>query len=204
MTRPTLAVLLAGGESRRMGRDKCTTSVLGRPLYLRQLETLRATGPDSLAVVAPSRPDWAEAANVLWIPDALSPNGERSGPLGGIAGALARARGNVVFLPIDMPAITGEWLAEIAHLAPEGRAVIPIGPDGYEPLVAVYPAAAVALASAQLQSGDYSVRRWIDRLAAAGWVEATPAFSERWLFANLNRPADIVAWEDRQRTGMNG
>ena len=36
------ALLLAGGESRRMGRDKATIEFDGRPLWKRQMELLRA------------------------------------------------------------------------------------------------------------------------------------------------------------------
>jgi molybdopterin-guanine dinucleotide biosynthesis protein A len=39
------AVLLAGGESRRLGRDKATIDWGGRPLWELQLEKLRALNP---------------------------------------------------------------------------------------------------------------------------------------------------------------
>src|SRR5262249_27709634 len=35
------AVLLAGGEARRMGRDKASIIILGKPLWEHQLEKLR-------------------------------------------------------------------------------------------------------------------------------------------------------------------
>jgi len=38
------AVLLAGGESRRMGTDKATFLFRGKPLWQVQLETQTATG----------------------------------------------------------------------------------------------------------------------------------------------------------------
>ncbi|HEY2139818.1 MAG TPA: nucleotidyltransferase family protein, partial [Chthoniobacterales bacterium] len=46
------AVLLAGGESRRMGRDKATIQFNGCPLWERQLEIVRALNPDTIFVSA--------------------------------------------------------------------------------------------------------------------------------------------------------
>ena len=39
------AVLLAGGESRRMGADKATLICDGEPLWARQLATLKKLSP---------------------------------------------------------------------------------------------------------------------------------------------------------------
>src|SRR5580765_2506968 len=46
------AVLLAGGESRRMGTDKATFLFRGKPLWQVQLETLRRLRPAEIFVSA--------------------------------------------------------------------------------------------------------------------------------------------------------
>ena len=48
------AVLLAGGESRRMGKDKATLSFQGKPLWQIQLELLRQLMPQEIFVSARS------------------------------------------------------------------------------------------------------------------------------------------------------
>jgi len=44
------AVLLAGGESRRMGRDKTTLQSRGKPLWQVQLELLQELEPTEIFV----------------------------------------------------------------------------------------------------------------------------------------------------------
>src|SRR5262245_21418784 len=52
------AVLLAGGKSSRMGRDKAALVVDGVPLWQRQLATLRAAGAREVFVSGAARGPW--------------------------------------------------------------------------------------------------------------------------------------------------
>src|SRR4029077_13783233 len=52
------AVLLAGGESRRMGTDKATFLFRGKPLWQVQLETLRKLRPAEIFLSARTDPSW--------------------------------------------------------------------------------------------------------------------------------------------------
>ena len=49
------AVLLAGGKSSRMGRDKAFLEIEGEPLWQRQLATLRRLAPEQLMISGPLR-----------------------------------------------------------------------------------------------------------------------------------------------------
>ena len=55
------AVLLAGGESRRMGSDKATFVFRGKPLWQVQLETLQKLRPKEIFVSARIDPTVATA-----------------------------------------------------------------------------------------------------------------------------------------------
>ena len=77
------AVLLAGGESRRMGTDKATILFRGKPLWQIQLETLRNLRPAEIFLSVRMDPLW-RPRDVQFIAD-VPPS---RGPLSGIAASL--------------------------------------------------------------------------------------------------------------------
>lgn len=88
--------VLAGGESRRMGRDKALVNFSGEPLLARALGILRAAGLETK--IAGARTALDRFAPV--VPDAEPGHG----PLGGICAALASCKTKLaVFLPVDLP-----------------------------------------------------------------------------------------------------
>ena len=116
------AVLLAGGESHRMGRDKATLDWRGRPLWEWQIEKLRALCPQKILLSARLDPPW-RPADVELILD-TSPS---RGPLSGLAAALASIEtDHLLALAIDMPLMTTEHLRLLCGLATNGTGVIPV------------------------------------------------------------------------------
>ena len=77
------AVLLAGGKSTRMGRDKAAVLVEGRELWARQLDTLRRTGAGELFISGFSDGPYAAAGLSI-----IADENVGFGPLGGIVAAL--------------------------------------------------------------------------------------------------------------------
>jgi len=179
------AVLLAGGESRRMGRDKATIEFDGRPLWKRQLEILRALGPKEICVSARTNPSWLPKDAELLLDDPPS-----RGPLSGLTKALAAMRTtHLIALAVDMPFMTSEQLAILRELAAESRGVVPVIGERAEPLAAIYPAeAAVDFANA-LAGTDFSLQPVIRNLAAEEKVRllAVPAQDEG-LYRSVNEP----------------
>src|SRR4051812_26282667 len=93
------AVLLAGGESRRMGNDKATIQFEGEPLWRRQLEVLRTLAVEKIIVSARKAPDWLPDDVELRVDDVPS-----RGPLSGLTKALMAMRTtHLVALAVDMP-----------------------------------------------------------------------------------------------------
>src|SRR4029077_6356309 len=88
------AVLLAGGESRRMGKDKATMMFRGKPLWQIQLDLLRKLGPAEILISARSDPPWRPKELVFVADDAPS-----RGPLSGLAAALAKMHGSHLLPP---------------------------------------------------------------------------------------------------------
>src|SRR5438477_277515 len=100
------AVLLAGGKSSRMGRDKAALIVDGEPLWQRQLATLRATQPAELFISGKSDGPYANCGVEI-----LADEFPDCGPLGGITTALRRCTSErLLVLAVDLPAMTAEFL----------------------------------------------------------------------------------------------
>lgn len=181
------AVLLAGGESRRMGRDKCTLTLDGIPLWRRQIDLLRRLAPAELLVSAHKKPDWLPA-DARFVADAAPARG----PLGGLAAALDATRcTHLLALPIDLPAMTAPHLAVLWHAAAPGCGVLPWLDGRPEPLPAIYPAEAAPIAGRLLAGADFSLRAFAEELANGGQMKKVNIRSQdAVLYANCNTPSD--------------
>jgi molybdenum cofactor guanylyltransferase len=179
------AVLLAGGESRRMGRDKATMEFVGQPLWKRQLEVLHRVGPEKIFVSARTEPSWLPEDAVLLLDDPPS-----RGPLSGLTKAVATMRTtHMIVLAIDMPFMTREQLDVLRELAAVGRGVVPIIGERAEPLAAVYPTEAAINFATALGGTDFSLQRVIRELVAEEKVRlfAVPAQDE-YFYRSVNEP----------------
>ena len=176
------AVLLAGGKSSRMGCDKALLEIDGAPLWRRQLATLRALAPEQLLVSGPSRGEGETVADEI----------AGAGPLGGVAAALHRCSAPLlVVLAVDLPEMTAAFLHGLLMLCRDGGGVVTRGPDFFEPLAAVYPKVAQALAWEQLQRGEFSMQRFVAAALREKLVVARKRQPEEdALFTNFNTPAD--------------
>ena len=181
------AVLLAGGESRRMGCDKATLLLNGIPLWERQLSLLRELSPADLLVSARQPPAWLPA-DARFVPDAAPARG----PLAGLTAALAAIRAtHLLALAIDLPSMTSDHLATLWRAACPGCGILPVLNDLPEPLPAVYPAEAAPIATASLNGPDVSLNAFTRALIAQGLLKIRIIGSQdAVLYANCNSPAD--------------
>jgi molybdopterin-guanine dinucleotide biosynthesis protein A len=181
-------MLLAGGLSRRMGRDKATLTIGGLPLWQRQLQILQELAPTALWVSARSRPIWCPAEI-----EVLCDEPPSRGPLSGVAHGLRRLEtSHLLVLAVDLPQITSEHLRVLWSLAAPGRGVIPVNANHLEPLCAVYPASASGAAQAALRSSDVSLQSFVRTLAENNIPTLYPLRQdERSLYLNINQPADL-------------
>jgi len=105
------AVLLAGGESRRMGTEKTTIVFSGEPLWQRQIRLLRYLRPEKILLSAGKMRPWRPTDRELVLDQPPS-----RGPISGLSASLARTRtSNLVVLVIDMPFVTSVQLEFLYH-----------------------------------------------------------------------------------------
>ncbi len=183
------AVLLAGGKSVRMGRDKAGTTIEGVPLWQRQCATLRAVKPHALWIAGPLGGPYA-GAGVEIVPD----DAPGLGPLGGVVTALRRMQSEwLLVLAIDLPAMTSEFLLDLLSACEQGRGIVPAIDGWFEALAAVYPRACLPVGEECLRGQDRSMQRFVREAIDADLLtahEVPPAL--RALFRNINSPADLA------------
>jgi molybdopterin-guanine dinucleotide biosynthesis protein A len=126
--------VLAGGQSRRMGRDKALLVEAGLPLVVRMASAVEAAAGNCV-VVAP-----AGRYEGLGLP-VLADVWPGEGPLGGILTALeASAAEFNLIVAVDMPFLDSAFLELMLQEARRGReTIVPVHDDGeVEPLCGVY------------------------------------------------------------------
>lgn len=181
-------MLLAGGLSRRMGKDKAAIVVDGELLWQRQLSLLRALSPTALWISARTAPTWCPPDAEVVLDTAPS-----RGPLSGLAAALRRLQTSHLFaLAIDLPQLSAEHLSKLWSLARPGSGVVPFNGEYYEPLCAVYPAEAAMIAKESLNREDASLQHFVNTLVSRSRAQPYALEpQERSLYLNLNRPSDL-------------
>jgi len=183
------AMLMAGGESHRMGKDKATIFFGGEMLWQRQLSLLKSMEPQKLCVSARTRLAWCPS-DVETILD-LVPH---SGPLSGIAAALSSLQtSHLLALAVDMPRMSPEHLKKLVHLAERGCGVVPLNNHSFEPLCAIYPGEAASTAVGGLFCGRLSLQDFVQDLHAANRIRTyTLSKAELGLYQNVNTPNDLT------------
>ena len=182
------AVLLVGGESRRMGQDKARLLFRGKPLWQIQLDLLRNLQPDELFVSARSDPPW-RPAEVQFVSD----EPPSRGPLSGLAAALGRIRtGHLLALAVDMPLMTREYLYLLWDQVKTGCGVLPMIGNRAEPLAAIYPKNAHAELAAALSGREFSLQSLAKKLVASGKLRLVHVGKdEEEFFRNLNQLSEL-------------
>jgi molybdenum cofactor guanylyltransferase len=182
------AVLLAGGESRRMGQDKATLLFHGKPLWQIQLELLRELEPTEIFVSARTDPAW-RPRDVLFVAD-VPPS---RGPLSGLTAALDQIHtSHLLALSIDMPWMTEKYLKLLCAQIEPGRGVLPKIGNRAEPLAAIYPRETAPDFRAALAGADFSLQTLASGLVKTGKLREIPVTKqETRFFLNVNEPSDL-------------
>jgi molybdopterin-guanine dinucleotide biosynthesis protein A len=182
------AVLLAGGESRRMGEDKAILSFHGKPLWQVQLDLLRRLEPAEIFLSARTDPPW-RPSDVPWVAD----DPPSRGPLSGLTAALSQMRGtHLLSLAIDMPFMTEKYLCSLCQQVTPDHGVLPMIGDRAEPLAAIYPVESHAAFVAALSGVEFSLQKIVRELVEIGQLRVLQVTKEQeLLFRNLNEPADL-------------
>ncbi len=174
--RPT-GVVLCGGASQRMGSDKATLELAGKPLAIWVAEALEAAGADPVIAQGGTAPETLVAE-----PDSAP----RAGPLAALIDVLER-HGDVLVCPTDVPTVSTALLTAIVERASRtGAPVVLARSDRIEPLIGYYGQAALPALQAGYRDGARGPASVLDSLDVA----TVPAAAGDVL--NVNTVDDLV------------
>lgn len=183
------AVILTGGENRRMqGRHKATLT-WGGQTFLARIKSALSGFSEVLLSTAKAGGDLG--SNLPAVPD----NYPGQGPLAGLQAALAACKSDALFaVSCDMPLLSAGLAQYLAsYYCGEYDAVIPETRDGgLHPLCGVYAKRVAAILERQLQAGDNKIRNAYAAMRVKVVKLAHSAYPDEML-ANINTPAEYRA-----------
>lgn len=184
------AIVLAGGRSTRMGRDKALLEADGQPLWRRQRDVLRAAGAGEILLSARDDQPWLPHASgfaaILF--DGVSVGG----PIIGVTAGLERASfGHLAVLAIDLPRMAPEWFATLLADCEPGVGVVGKRGEFFEPLAAIYPKELMMPGWEALVRGEFSLQRFVAAAVSEGRMRVrTIGEGEAGMFENWNTPGE--------------
>ena len=190
---PLGGIVLAGGQSRRMGTPKALLRLTpdGPTLIERALAALDAVAAE--AIIVTNTPDAFAHLGRRMVGDAM-PGG---GPLAGIhAGLSASAHAHCLVVACDMPFLNPALLAAMAARPRAYDVLIPrLADGGTEALHAIYGRACLGPIAAQLATGDGKIVRFFPAVRVAYLDEPALRAVDPDLTSlrNLNTPPELDA-----------
>ena len=187
-----IGVLLAGGESRRMGRDKRGLRLGGETLLQRNLAFLSGLFPlVGLSVRSADQAPEDLPEDVVVIPDEVP-----GSPLAGLASILGRFDEPVFAMAADLIAPEPDAVGRVLAAFDRVDVALPVADDHLEPLHAVYGPGCLPHMRRLLAAGAHSILDLFPlvRVARVPFADTAPFF-------NVNTPAD---WIEAQRRLAGG
>lgn len=184
-------VIQAGGESRRMGKDKGLVEFLGQTLIERVLSRVASLASEIL--VTTNNLQGYRFLDVPLVADLLP----GQGALGGLYTALSAAGYPIVgVVACDMPFVSPSMLSAQRDLLIQSAAdlVIPQTPQGLEPFHAVYRRkTCLPAVKAALQAGKQRVDAWFPQVRLRYFTQEEILLYDPQgrAFFNVNTPADL-------------
>jgi molybdenum cofactor guanylyltransferase len=184
------AVILAGGESKRMGRDKAWLEVDGQPLLARAVARVRQLGVGEIFISGRAGEDYSTLKCPVLLD--LEPG---FGPLGGIERALHAVNAPLLLvLAVDLPHLPAAFLQKMAARCDRLTGVVPKLNGGLEPLAAIYPKRCHAFAFDFIAKSRRAARDFAEACRREHAVRIFPVpRADGAGFANWNHPADLPA-----------
>ena len=182
------ALILAGGDSRRMGQDKAGLVLDGKTLLQSVTATMQAVFPRVIVSVRQARAG-------LDVPQVCDAQVD-SGPLAGLAAGMEGAASPWIFaVACDMPFITRAVIEYLAGQRVDCQAVVPVVHGYPQPLAAFYATSCLDVVQDILKrDGKHSLRVLLEKLQVRYVSEEQMLAVDPQLrsFFDLDTPQDVA------------
>jgi len=178
-------IILAGGQSTRMGTDKALLQINGKTLLESALEICRPVCGDIL--ISSNNPEHEKFGYKI-IPDEI----KNCGPLGGIYSCLKKSDTDWNFIiSVDSAFVTKDFVEFLISEIGDSDAIIPIHTNGKEPLIALFRKNCISVIREKIELNDFKMQHLLNELntkfvEVGAWIEKYPE-----IFRNINRPEDL-------------
>ena len=170
--------IFCGGASSRMGQDKASLLINGRPMVKWIERAIRGAGAADVVALG--------AHSDLGL-RALGDRAPGSGPLSALVGALEEL-GDLLVCPCDVPLVSAELFSELWERATSVQAsVVLVDSDQIQPLIGIYKASALPL----LRKGLHGGAKGPKQVLTPSDFERIKASSQETL--NVNTPGELEA-----------
>ncbi len=200
-------LILAGGRSSRMGRDKALIPIRGEPL-LHRVGQVAADCCRQVWILSPWPQRYRAVVDPSWRlltetdPDGLRPATGHRGPLHGLHQGVQQISKIsdppewILVLACDLPylqvEILKEWGKRVEQLPGDRFAIVPYRDDRWEPLCGWYRLECLSLLELAIQHGQTSLQTWLNQIPTER-IEI-PSDHSPWarMLWNCNTPADLA------------
>lgn len=184
------ALILAGGQSSRMGEDKAFVLYEGKPL-LQRVYQVAATCSQKVYIATP----WPERYQTLLTEDyeVILETEPNKGPLVALSQGLLEIPFDWIWLlacdlPLLQPAMIQRWQSHLTVVSDTVLAVVPQSQSRWEPLCGFYRRSAYSQLQEFMAPGGRSFQRWLTH------IPVEPIYlseEESQMLVNCNRPTDL-------------
>lgn len=185
----TTGILLAGGQSKRMGEEKGLIALGKAMMYqypLRVLESLSDTILISTCKTLEIEEKHEQVCDEI----------PGIGPMGGLYTCLKKSDSewNLV-LPYDLPLVNSDLFRHLLRYAGDFDVVLPASAPGKpEPLCGIYNKSALAVMKEMIDEQNYAMHQLIPRVNSKVVVlDPSRTFYHDLIFSNVNTRADLEA-----------
>ncbi|MGL5064413.1 MAG: molybdenum cofactor guanylyltransferase [Microcoleus sp.] len=163
-----VAVILAGGQSLRMGTDKALLEIAGKSLLVRSCEVAAKLTSQVYVLTA-----WPDRYRSILTPEyqLLQERDPGAGPLVALSQALREIPADwMLLLGCDLPLLDAEiiqdWASQLTELPASTLAVVPYQNNLWQPLCGFYRSQSRSNLQQFIETGGRSFQTWLSQITA--------------------------------------